>query len=108
VFPSDPENHALLALGGNDPAAALEILEEFRSATRADLALLARCYERRDLESLARQAHRIKGASAMVGAGALARKVMELETRARTGDWAEVRLLLEGMPAALDGLAAVE
>lgn len=98
-------NDALLALSGNDPLAALEILEDFRSATKADLKLLTQFFDLKDQDSLARQAHRIRGASAMVGARGLAQKATELATHATNGEWREARSVLNRMQEVFDSLA---
>jgi HPt (histidine-containing phosphotransfer) domain-containing protein len=88
--------------------AAFEILEDFRSATRADLRLLTQFFDQRDQDSLARQAHRIKGASAMVGARGLAQKLLELEALAKKGEWSDVHSLMSQVQDAFEGLATVE
>jgi signal transduction histidine kinase/CheY-like chemotaxis protein/HPt (histidine-containing phosphotransfer) domain-containing protein len=106
--PGHLDNEILLALGGNDPAAAHEILEDFRSATQADLMHLIQFFDQGDLESFARQAYRIKGASAMVGARALAQLAKELEKHAKEDRWDEIRPLLRRMQEAIEGLAIAE
>ena len=107
-FPSELDDRTLLALGGNDPVAAHEILQVFRSATEVDLRLLAQYFDQGDLSALARQAHRIRGACAMVGAKALAQSAMELEASAMKGDGVEIRSLMNRMQELFEGLAIVE
>ncbi len=104
-LPSDLDRGALLALCGNDLSAALEILEDFRTAARADLEVLNQCFELRDQDSLARQAHRIQGASAMIGAAALAQKAKELETVAKSNEWRDVEAAMGQVREAMRSLA---
>lgn len=102
---SDLDRDALLALCGNDLSVAFEILEDFRSATRADLLDMNQYFEQKDQDLMARQAHRIKGASAMIGAVALAQKAKELETLAKKGEWDGVQSLMSQVREAFEGLA---
>lgn len=99
------DNEALLALSGNDQAMANEILEDFRFNTKIDLKALNQYFEQKDQASMVRQAHRIKGASAMVGAHALARKARDLESFAKAGEWGEVQSLMHQMLGAFEGPA---
>jgi PAS domain S-box-containing protein len=93
----------LLALCGGDGAAAKGILEEFLQATRDDLDELREALDRKDRPALARQAHRVKGSSAMVGARELAQRAAELEACARndSADWSELQGRVAGMQEAL-------
>ncbi|MBL0210368.1 MAG: response regulator [Holophagaceae bacterium] len=102
------DHEALLALSGNDPATATEILEDFRFNTRMDLETLTQYFELKDQDSVVRQAHRIKGASAMVGAHVLAQKARDLESSARAGAWGEVQSLMHQLQWAFEGTARTE
>lgn len=104
LLSSDLDRDALLSLCGNDLSVALEILEDFRSTTRADLVDMNQYFEQKDQASMARQAHRIKGASAMIGAVALAQKAKELESLAKKGEWDGVQLLMSQVREAFEGL----
>ncbi|MGY6518068.1 MAG: ATP-binding protein [Lysobacteraceae bacterium] len=71
---------------------------EFLTACEQDLADIDQARSGGDLERLRRGAHRIKGASRLVGAGELADQAQALEEEAGSGDW----------PAVLRRIAAVE
>ncbi len=85
------EAGCLLALGDSEER-VLEILREFIGTTRRDLLELMGAVDRKDRETLVRQAHRIRGASAMVGAADLASRAARLESLGRDGvrDWADL------------------
>ena len=73
---------ALAELTGADPALAAAILREFVEASTVDMDRLERALKARDLGEVRRQAHRIKGASAVVGANQLSRLAERIETMA--------------------------
>jgi len=80
----------LVELFGDDPAMLAEVEREFLET--------ARTAEREiggtdDLLVIARAAHRLKGASGMIGAEALRRLAEAVERAARTGSLAGVRRL---------------
>ncbi|MDE3245247.1 MAG: Hpt domain-containing protein, partial [Acidobacteriota bacterium] len=104
-LPNILDRDALLALCGNDPSAALEILEDFRVATRSDIEDLDQCFARKDQASLGRHAHRIKGASAMIGAVDLAQKATRLEALAKQGEWGPVEAAMGQVREAFGSLA---
>lgn len=62
-----------------------EILRDFEEQTRSDLADLEAALSRQDLAASARLAHRMKGASGMVGARELAAACGTMEHEARQG-----------------------
>jgi len=103
--PTTLDRNALLALCGNDLTAAQELLEDFRSTTRSDIEVLDQYFEQKDHASLGRQAHRIKGASAMIGAVDLAQKAKQLEALARQGEWGHMEVALEQVREAFGSLA---
>jgi HPt (histidine-containing phosphotransfer) domain-containing protein len=100
---------ALLSRG--DRASSLEILRDFLATTQADLSELRQAEARGDRVELARYAHRIKGASRMVGARPMAEAAQALEDQARDpngGPVAETLAILESVLTRLDRFAAQE
>ncbi|WP_211826539.1 Hpt domain-containing protein [Kistimonas asteriae] len=63
-----------------------EILAQFVETTDSDIQQLEQAIEERDIGQVAELAHRIKGASQVIGAADLVRAVGELEADARTHD----------------------
>jgi two-component system sensor histidine kinase EvgS len=85
-----------------DAAEKAEILQDFMAQTRSDLANLKTVLEMQDIPASVRIAHRMKGASRMVGANELAAACMAVENSAQQGK-------LEGagaVTAALERLVA--
>ena len=76
----------LLEIVGGDSLAQREILMDFRRATAADTALLKQAVSQRELAQITRAAHRIKGASKMIGANGLAQVCERLEQWSRAQD----------------------
>ncbi|HEU0233878.1 MAG TPA: CHASE domain-containing protein [Gallionella sp.] len=99
------EQAVLTALAGSaeDEAA---ILRDFITQTHRDLAALEAALAANDFAATAREAHRIKGASRMVGAQALAQHSARLEQAAHGGNAQEVRQRLTEMQADFAGLQA--
>jgi two-component system, NarL family, sensor histidine kinase EvgS len=62
-----------------------EILQDFMAQTRSDLADLDEAINKQDLAAAVRIAHRMKGASRMVGAYELTSTCMEIENSAQQG-----------------------
>lgn len=60
-----------------------ELLRDYLDSTRQDLAALVIALGRHDVAGVAREAHRIKGASGLVGADAVADCAARIETAAR-------------------------
>lgn len=75
------------------------ILRDFITQTKLDFAALAAALAAGDLAAAAREAHRIKGASRMVGAQALAQSSMRLEQIMHGGNMQEARQWLAEMQA---------
>lgn len=95
----------MAAAFGTDPAVLREVLEDYAFATRDDMIALRAALGARDAPLVARAAHRIGGASRMVGAIRLSDACARLERAARAGDWVKV----DGAAAVLDQcLEAVE
>ena len=101
----------LEAYSRGDRAITLEILGDFRDTTRIDIAGLRPAEDRGDLEHVARLAHRIKGASGMVGARPLADLVGILEFHANAGEGhqvAEALIAVESAFVLLDSFVILE
>ena len=99
---------ALNELTGGDQALAGEVLQDYIGESRSDLEILRAAGERRDAGELCAQAHRIKGASRMVGAREVAEIAGRIEADARGDalDWEIADGLLDELPDALDRVAA--
>jgi len=98
----------LSELSGGDMRLSGEILDDFVHESRADLANLRGVYERGDAEALRQQAHRINGASRMVGAREVRDIASRIEREAGAGDpdWELLCTLLDPLADALTRLAA--
>ena len=95
----------LLDLAGGDPSSALGVLQDFLVAAEEDLGRMDEGLSRRDAALFTRHAHRLKGASAMVGALPLAKAAAELEAAGRGQDWPRAERLLPEAHAAAEALA---
>ncbi|KAF0099410.1 MAG: hypothetical protein FD144_3749 [Rhodospirillaceae bacterium] len=73
----------LVELFGDDEATLAEIEREFLETARS---VLTEIRAAEDLETIARAAHRLKGASGMIGAAALGRIADAVERAALAGD----------------------
>jgi len=82
--PLDPA--IVRSLTGGDAGAARAVLADFLASTAQDLAAAETARNAGDLAELARQAHKVKGASRMVGALELAQCAEQLERSARAED----------------------
>jgi CheY-like chemotaxis protein len=99
-LPLDPS--VLHALTGGDPADTRLLLDDFMATTASDLDGMQAARGAGNLDDLARQAHKMKGASRLVGAQELAAAATEVEAAAKQGDWAGV------LPHCADVATAVE
>ena len=81
----------LVELFGDDPKTLAEVEHEFVKTARDAERELA---DADDLGVIGRAAHRVKGASGMIGAAALHKIAEALERAAKAGDLAGVRGLL--------------
>ena len=88
--PAPIEPGPLAELTGGDQAMERDILLEYKTANDQDVAALSEALARKDLPGVVRAAHRIKGASRMVGAGALAAVCASIEQAGRQEDWPAV------------------
>lgn len=80
----------LVDLFGDDPAALAEVEREFVDTARSAEREIAGTD---DLAVIARAAHRLKGASGMIGASALCQAAEEMERAASAADRPSVRRL---------------
>ncbi len=80
----------LVELFGDDPVTVAEVEREFLDTARAAEREITGTT---DATTIARAAHRLKGASGMIGAAALRTIAEALERAAKTGDLAGVRRL---------------
>jgi len=88
-------DHGLLAsISGGDAATEREILADFRQVNDADVALLKQAVADIDLPRVGHAAHRIKGASLMIGSLALAGVCERIEQASRSNDWTTVEASL--------------
>jgi HPt (histidine-containing phosphotransfer) domain-containing protein len=75
-----------------DPALAESLLADFVATVRADLDAIERALASGDREAVRTQAHRVAGASSMVGATTLRRSAQRLEKLATEGEAEEGEL----------------
>jgi signal transduction histidine kinase/CheY-like chemotaxis protein len=96
------DSGALDELTGGDPELAASVLQDFVEASQADLRALDAALSAGDVEAVRRQAHRLKGASLLVGARPLARLAQDLESLAGnpSADSDELRRLAAELAAA--------
>jgi HPt (histidine-containing phosphotransfer) domain-containing protein len=85
----EPDTTPGLAAVG--PALDRVLLDDFMGSTRDDLAALRVAFARSDTGAIAHEAHRIKGASALVEATALAACASRIETAARANDLVPIK-----------------
>jgi PAS domain S-box-containing protein len=81
-----------------------EILQAFFEAMEDDVKELRNHVQAADYESAAREAHKIKGAAANIGAEALRVTALEIEQSAKADDLEKVSTLLENIDQELDVL----
>jgi CheY-like chemotaxis protein/HPt (histidine-containing phosphotransfer) domain-containing protein len=89
----------LQASWGADAAAVQGILESYARSAREDRAALREAWLRRDLGAVVEGAHRMLGASKMVGAHGLAQACTRLNAAGRGTDWAAVALAMGAFEA---------
>jgi signal transduction histidine kinase/CheY-like chemotaxis protein/HPt (histidine-containing phosphotransfer) domain-containing protein len=81
---------ALAEVAGDDEVLQRQILDDFMASTATDLADVAAAVRGHDTALVAREAHKLKGASRMVGAVELSQAAAELEAAGKAGDWARI------------------
>jgi HPt (histidine-containing phosphotransfer) domain-containing protein len=77
----------LRTVTGDNTSFENELLIDFRDSTRTDADELRKALQEHDAKALARAAHRIKGASWVVGAIPLADACDKIESAGRAADW---------------------
>ena len=93
----------LWALTGGDPQLTRRLLEELLSSSCHDRQILVTLWaQQASLQDIIEQAHKIKGAARLVGAGPLAEAAQAAAAAAKATDWAQV------LPACADVATAVE
>jgi two-component system sensor histidine kinase EvgS len=96
----------LVEIVGGDNEAAGEMLRDFRRANNEDTALLKHAVDNRDMVQVTRAAHRIKGASKIVGANELARVCERIEEAGRINNFKAIETDMEAYYRALDRVNA--
>ena len=93
-------------LTGGDAAMKASMLRDFIETSRADQSALIAAVTAHDHEAARRQAHRIGGASRIVGADEVAALAGRVEGAAvrRSGDWEDLGSLVDRLQAALTEL----
>ena len=93
---------------GGDAALGESLLAQFVESARADVIAVNEAFISGDREALRQQAHRVVGASRMVGAVALQRSAELLEERAPAEDAeeAELRGLVDAIAVEVDRVSA--
>lgn len=97
------ERSRLIALFGDDPATLADIEREFLVTARVAGREIG---QSDDMAAIARSAHRLKGASGMIGAVALGRIAEAVEHAAAAADLPGVRRLHDRLSREVDRIAA--
>lgn len=92
-------------LTGGDRGEVRALLDDFLASTTADLAALEHARAAGALADVTREAHKLKGAARLVGAGELGDAAERLEAAARGQDWAAVTPLATDVVTAAHRLA---
>jgi CheY-like chemotaxis protein len=98
------DRSALADLTGGDMQAEREILIDFRRVNDEDAAMLRRAVDKSDFAAVATSSHRIKGASKMIGATALAGVCERLERAGCASDWKSVEANMDAFAHELERL----
>jgi len=86
-----PVDRSVLArISGGDPSTERDILADFRRVNDEDAAALDRAVAATDGAQVTHSAHRMLGASRMVGAPAFASVCETIEHASREGDWTRI------------------
>lgn len=89
---------------GDDATLARNMLSDFLASARKDLASLQAALSAGDLPQATREAHRIKGAAALIGARDVHLSAANMEHNGRAGDLAAVQAETDSLATALDAL----
>jgi PAS domain S-box-containing protein len=95
---------ALGETSGGDRATECELLRRFGSCNDGDAIVLRQALAQSNLPEARRIAHRMRGASRMVGANALARACEGVERAAQSDDEKEAAAAIEGIEREMDRL----
>lgn len=101
-----PIDAAQLATIAASPAECAEVLQDFLSQSRIDFQQLQQAREQRDAEAAALIAHRMKGASRIVGARGVVAVCERMEAAARRGKMAELGAAAAELGEGLDEITA--
>jgi HPt (histidine-containing phosphotransfer) domain-containing protein len=83
-----------------------ELIADFLRSTHEDLAALAAAFAKNDTTAIAHEAHRIRGASGLVEATALAACAGRIEAAARVNDLAQIHAGIVELTAEVSRFAA--
>jgi len=100
------DRDVLAAIAGEDANLQIETVNRFLTASDQDASALIHAIDSHELEAAVQAAHRIKGASATVGALSLAGVADRIEAAARDGDWERVMAEREAFHRELSRLSA--
>jgi HPt (histidine-containing phosphotransfer) domain-containing protein len=104
--PSAPVDRTVLnEIAGHDATLARNLLHDFLTAIRKDLTGLRAAHAAADLPEATRQAHRIKGAAALVGARDVQQAAAEAEAAGRANDTGNMEKASRTLDRAIDVLA---
>ncbi|HET6587260.1 MAG TPA: ATP-binding protein [Oleiagrimonas sp.] len=107
VASADPVDLDVLhEITGEDMTLARNMLSDFLVSARKDLANLQAALSADDLPKASREAHRIKGAAALIGARDVHLVAADLEREGRAGHVDAMKIDLPALSSALDALAA--
>jgi signal transduction histidine kinase/DNA-binding NarL/FixJ family response regulator/HPt (histidine-containing phosphotransfer) domain-containing protein len=105
--PSAPVDRSVLnEIAGHDTTLARNLLHDFLAAIRTDLTGLRAAHAAGDVPEATRQAHRIKGAAALVGARDVQQAAAEVEAAGRADDAEGAEKASRALGQAIDVLAA--
>ncbi|APV49907.1 hypothetical protein BWI17_09555 [Betaproteobacteria bacterium GR16-43] len=90
LFPAPVDASVLAEASGGDEEIQLQILLDYRRANDLDAIVLERAVARHDNVLVASIAHRLLGASKVVGAHGIAKVCNRLESAGRSSDWTSV------------------
>ena len=88
--PAPIDRSVLAEVSDGDVTLERQVLAAFLKVNVEDVANLEHALEERDATRVTREAHRVKGAAAAIGAIPLAQVCARLESAARAGDWASI------------------
>ena len=91
--PSPIDLDVLETIAGHDPAAERDLMVDYLDTTARDVDALRRALEQGDAPTVAREAHKIKGAAHLVGTQELASAAAALEAAARATQLAQMQAL---------------